>query len=129
MGTMFDLSVLYEEGVYKMYGSEWRPNGSVSHSTSHDGFVWDQNLRGTCLGVDGAHDWEPIVNRPFVLNRATGEYLMWYVPSLPPMWKRLMGRYTGQVGGRVTMGGRLGMAKSHDGNWYSIYASVGINPA
>ena len=76
MGTMFDLSVLYEDGVYKMYGS-WRPNGSVSYSTSHDGFVWDQNLRGS-LGGEGAHHWEPIVIRPFVLKRATGEYLMWY---------------------------------------------------
>jgi hypothetical protein len=80
-GTIFDLSVLYEGGVYKIYGS-WRPNGSVSYSTSHDGFIWDQNLRGS-LGMDGAYDWEPIVNRPFVLKRATGEYLMWYA-SLPP---------------------------------------------
>jgi len=96
MGTMFDLSVLYEEGVYKMYGS-WRPNGSVSYSTSHDGFIWDQNLRGS-LGMDGAYDWEPIVNRPFVLKRATGEYLMWYVPS-PTTKRGLIGRYTGQVGG------------------------------
>ena len=31
------------------------------------------------------------------------------------MGKRLIGRYTGQVGGGVNMGGRLGIAKSHDG--------------
>jgi hypothetical protein len=48
--------------------------------------------------MDGAYDWEPIVSRPFVLKRATGEYLMWYVPS-PTTKRRLIGRYTGQVGG------------------------------
>ena len=76
VGTVFDLAVIYENGVYRMYGS-WRGNGSVSYTTSHDGFVWDQNL-GFSLEGSPVNHWEIIVNRPFVLKRATGEYLMWY---------------------------------------------------
>jgi len=81
-GTVFDLSVLYDDGVYKMYGS-WRPNASVSYTTSQDGFTWDQNLRYS-LGAEPTHPWEVRINRPFVLKRATGEYLMWYATS----WRR-----------------------------------------
>jgi len=76
VGTVFDLAVIYENGLYRMYGS-WRGNGSVSYTTSHDGFVWDQNL-GFSLEGSPVNHWEIIVNRPFVLKRATGEYLMWY---------------------------------------------------
>lgn len=78
MGTVFDLSVLYDNGEYKMYAS-WRPNGTISYSTSSDGMTWDQELRFS-LGGETEHEWEGIVNRPFVLKRATGEYFMWYVP-------------------------------------------------
>jgi beta-1,2-mannobiose phosphorylase / 1,2-beta-oligomannan phosphorylase len=78
MGTMFDLSVLYDEGIWKMYGS-WRPNSSIAYSTSQDGFTWDQNLKGALPAwPDAGHTWEQIVNRPFILKRAKGEYLMWY---------------------------------------------------
>ena len=83
-GTVFDLSVLYEDEIYKMYGS-WRPNGSVSYTTSRDGFTWDQTLRFS-LGGEPSHPSEMVINRPFVLKRATGEYIMWYVHL--PMRKR-----------------------------------------
>src|SRR5271170_6349453 len=43
------------------------------------------------------------------------------------MGKRLTGRYTGQIGGGVNMGGRLGIAKSHDGIQFTRL--VGIPPA
>lgn len=97
LGTVFDLSVLYEEGIWKMYGS-WRRNGSISYSTSYDGFTWDHNLQFSLGGVSGSK-WEAIVNRPFVLKRATNEYLMWY---------------TGQIDGK-NMGGKVGFAKSWNG--------------
>ena len=77
IGTVFDVSVLYEDGLYKMYGS-WRPNDSISYSTSTNGVTWDQELRFSLGGVR-ERDWEQWVNRPSVLKRATGEYLMWYV--------------------------------------------------
>jgi len=76
MGTMFDLSVLCDEGIWKIYGS-WRPTSSIAYSTSIDGFLWDQNLQ-VSLAASDDHPWEQIINRPFVLKRAKGEYLMWY---------------------------------------------------
>lgn len=75
-GTVFDLSVFYEDGIYKMYGS-WRPNGSISYTTSRDGFTWDQMLTYSLSGEPN-HDREMGVNRPFVLKRTTGEYIRWY---------------------------------------------------
>ena len=100
LGTVFDVSVLYDDGIYKMYGS-WRRNGSISFSTSFDGFVWDHNLHFSLGGLWDS-DWETIVNRPFVLKRAAGDYLMWY---------------TGQIDGKK-MGGKLGFAKSWNGNQF-----------
>ena len=97
LGTVFDVSVLYDEGTWKMYCS-WRRNGSISYSTSYDGFTWDQNLQFSLGGLWDSK-WEAIVNRPFVLKRATGDYLMWY---------------TGQIDGKK-MGGKIGFAKSWNG--------------
>lgn len=97
LGTVFDVSVIHEQGVWKMYSS-WRRNGSISYSTSYDGFTWDQNLQFSLGGLWDS-TWEVIVNRPFVLKRATGDYLMWY---------------TGQIDGK-NMGGKLGFAKSWNG--------------
>lgn len=51
---------------------------SIDYTTSKDGFVWDQNLQ-LSLANEPEHQWEADVNRPFVLKKATGEYLMWYV--------------------------------------------------
>ena len=115
-GTIFDLSVLYEDGIYKMYGS-WRQNGSVSYTTSRDGFTWDQTLRFS-LGGEPGHPWEMVINRPFVLKRATGEYIMWYV-YLPMRNAIFMNyRYTGQCS-EHPLGGQLGIAKSQDGNEFT----------
>src|SRR5579862_7149428 len=97
LGTVFDVSVIHDEGVWKMYSS-WRRNGSISFSTSYDGFTWEQELQFS-LGGRWDSSWEVIVNRPFVLKRAKGDYLMWY---------------TGQVDGK-NMGGKLGFAKSWNG--------------
>jgi hypothetical protein len=76
IGTVFDISILHDEGIWKMYGS-WRPKNAISYATSKDGFTWNQNLQ-IALPGDAKSTWEPIVNRPFVLKRASGEYLMWY---------------------------------------------------
>jgi len=97
LGTVFDISVIREQGLWKMYSS-WRRNGSISYSTSYDGFTWDQNLQYSLGGLWDS-TWEVIVNRPYVMKRATGDYLMWY---------------TGQIDGK-NMGGKLGFAKSWDG--------------
>ena len=65
-----------------MYGS-WRPKNAISYSTSRDGFTWNQNLQISLgPGDKQTHPWDPIVNRPFVMKRASGEYLMWYVPLI-----------------------------------------------
>lgn len=49
------------------------------------GITWDQNLKHS-LGGDASHEWEIIINRPFVLKRAIGECLVWE-GSLPPNTK------------------------------------------
>jgi len=74
IGTVFDISVLYDEGIWKMIAS-WRGRDALSYSTSSDGFTWDQNMVISLSGGDDA--WEHIVNRPFVLKRGTGKYLLW----------------------------------------------------
>jgi len=98
IGTMFDVSVIYEQGLWKMYGS-WRPKNAISYTTSKHGFTWNQNLQIALGSGDRNSEWETVVNRPFVMKRATGEYLMWY---------------TGQIGGDK-MGGKIGVAESTTG--------------
>jgi hypothetical protein len=111
IGKVFDISVLYDEDQYKMYVS-WRYNGTISYSTSSDGITWNQELQFS-LGGEPEHQWEEIVNRPFVLKRATGEYIMWYVPFSHGM--SVDGhRYTGQRYWQP-QGGQIGMANSTDG--------------
>lgn len=96
-----------------MYGS-WRSRDAISYSSSRDGFVWNQNLLVSLPG-DTESKWEPIVNRPFVLKRATGDYLMWYLSFLLPQVALIcVSRYTGQVQGEK-MGGKIGVATSTNG--------------
>ena len=97
LGTVFDAGVFYEGKTWKMYCS-WRANRTISYSTSFDGFTWDQDLQFSLGGLKNSK-WDTLVSRPFVLKRATGEYLMWY---------------TGQIDKRA-MGGKLGLAVSRNG--------------
>jgi predicted GH43/DUF377 family glycosyl hydrolase len=92
LGTCFDVSVLKEPGVYRMWFS-WRPRKSIALVESKDGVHWDQPR--IVLGPNDRTDWEADVNRPVVLKHG-GRYHMWY---------------TGQARGRSW----VGYATSPDG--------------
>lgn len=74
LGTIFDLSVLKEEGVYKMYCS-WRPKKSLALSTSTDGKNW--SAPQIIMGPNDANEWEKDLNRPVVVLK-DGVYHLWY---------------------------------------------------
>ena len=92
LGTVFDIAVLREGGVYRMWGS-WRPKKSIALFESTDGIHWGQPT--IVLAPNEATAWEDDINRPSVLKRAD-EYHMWY---------------TGQARGRSW----IGYAASPDG--------------
>ena len=91
-GTCFDVCVLRERGVYRMWLS-WRPKKSIAISESADGILW--SAPRIVLGPLPETGWEDDMNRPIVVRRHDG-YHMWY---------------TGQANGRS----RIGYATSADG--------------
>jgi predicted GH43/DUF377 family glycosyl hydrolase len=92
LGTCFDVCVLKDDGVYRMYFS-WRPKKSVALVTSDDGMHW--SAPEIVLSPNPHTDWESDINRPVVLKGDRG----WH------MW------YTGQSYGHSC----IGYATSHDG--------------
>ena len=110
LGTCFDISVLKDRGVFRMWFS-WRPKKSVALTESQDGIHWSDPV----IVLGPAHTgWEDDINRPTVV-RTTGGYHMWY---------------TGQVwyGGR---NGRscIGYATSPDGVvWTRASATPVLEP-
>ncbi len=74
-GTCFDISVLREDGKYRMWLS-WRPKGSVALVESADGIHWSEPPQ-IVLGPRKETGWENSINRPCVLKRADG-YHLWY---------------------------------------------------
>jgi predicted GH43/DUF377 family glycosyl hydrolase len=93
LGTVFDLSVLKDDGVYKMYCS-WRPKKSLALSTSTDGVTWSRPE--IILGPNPDNHWEEDLNRPVVVQK-DGVYHLWY---------------TGQAQGKYSW---IGYATSKDG--------------
>ncbi len=97
-GTCFDVSVLHEDGLYRMWLS-WRPKKSVALSESRDGIRWSHPE--VVLPPLSSTGWEDDINRPIVVHRENG-YHMWY---------------TGQTNGHS----RIGYATSLDGRaWKRI---------
>ncbi len=74
LGTCFDLSVLKDGDVYRMWFS-WRPKASVALVESKDGVHWSEPI--IVLGPNRNTDWEANINRPVVLKK-DGQYHMWY---------------------------------------------------
>ncbi len=91
-GTCFDISVLHESGVYRMWVS-WRPKKSIAITESNDGIHWSPPE--IVLGPRPEAGWEDDMNRPVVVRRTDG-YHMWF---------------TGQAKG----GSKIGYATSPDG--------------
>jgi predicted GH43/DUF377 family glycosyl hydrolase len=74
LGTCFDVSVLRDEGKYRMWFS-WRPKKSIALVESPDGIRWSEPL--IVLGPNDRTDWESDLNRPVVIKNG-GRYQMWY---------------------------------------------------
>jgi predicted GH43/DUF377 family glycosyl hydrolase len=85
LGTCFDLSLLKEGGILRMWFS-WRPKNSLALTTSKDGIHWSHPL--IVLSPNPNTDWEHDLNRPSIVKRSDG-YHMWY---------------TGQARGRSWLG-------------------------
>jgi beta-1,2-mannobiose phosphorylase / 1,2-beta-oligomannan phosphorylase len=98
-GTCFDVSVLKDADVYRMWVS-WRPKQSVALVESKDGFHWSGPPK-IVLPPRRETGWEEDINRPVIIKREDG-YHMWY---------------TGQAGEHS----RIGYATSPDGiNWKRV---------
>jgi hypothetical protein len=106
LGTCFDVSVLKEADVYRMWFS-WRPRKSIALVESADGIHWNEPL--IVLGPEGSSGWEEDVNRPAVLRQADG-YHMWYT-------------------GQTEKNSYLGYAKSPDGRvWTRVSRDPVLSP-
>ena len=92
LGTCFDVSVLKEGAIYRMWFS-WRPKKSIALVKSKDGVQWSKPE--IVLGPNEKTDWEEDINRPIVL-KVDDRYHMWY---------------TGQARGKSW----IGYATSEDG--------------
>ena len=73
-GTCFDISVIEEQGKFRMWLS-WRPKKSIALSESSDGIHW--SAPRIVLAPNPSSGWEDDINRPAVVRRADG-YHMWY---------------------------------------------------
>jgi len=96
LGTCFDVSVLKDQGAFRMYFS-WRPKRSVALVESADGIHWSDPK--IALSPNDKTDWESDINRSVVLKN-DGGYHMWY---------------TGQAHGRSA----IGYATSADGRTWT----------
>lgn len=81
LGTCFDISVVEQEGVYKMYFS-WRPVQCIAMAESRDGIHWSEPVK-VLLPRATAQGWEDDLNRPGVLYK-DGIYHMWYTGQYKP---------------------------------------------
>lgn len=80
-GTCFDLTVIEEEGKYKMWFS-WRPHMCIAYSESYDGMVWSEPV--DVLHPNPDSDWDKDeINRPAVIKH-DGIYKMWYSGQMKP---------------------------------------------
>ena len=78
-GTTFDVSVMKEDGVYKMWFS-WRNVRLIAYTESTDGLHWE--LPKVVLTAVLGSDWEGMeVNRPTVVKK-DGIYHMWYTGQM-----------------------------------------------
>jgi predicted GH43/DUF377 family glycosyl hydrolase len=91
LGTCFDITMLQEDGFFKMWFS-WRPKKSIAYTESKDGISWSDPV---IVLSPANNDWEKNLNRPAVYKK-DDVYHLWY---------------TGQTNERS----RIGYATSKDG--------------
>lgn len=106
LGTCFDVAVLDDGSIYRMYFS-WRPKRSIALVESSDGIQWSEPR--IVLGPRSRSGWEDRVNRPAVI-KYKNNYYMWY---------------TGQSSDRSW----IGYATSKDGvMWERASAKPALSP-
>src|SRR5438477_13152739 len=66
LGTCFDISVLKEQDLYRMWFS-WRPRKSIALVESRDGVRWSKPPL-IVLSPNDKNDWERDINRPIVIK-------------------------------------------------------------
>lgn len=80
-GTCFDISVLEDQDVIRMYFS-WRDKGSIALTESCDGIHWSEPV--ICVSPRATEQgWEDEVNRPVVVKKGD-TYHMWYTGQYKP---------------------------------------------
>jgi beta-1,2-mannobiose phosphorylase / 1,2-beta-oligomannan phosphorylase len=85
LGTCFDLSMLVEDGLYRMWFS-WRPRKSIALCESQDGVHW--SAPRIVLGPrQTPRGWEEDLNRPAVIQQG-GRYHLWYTGQFPGILPR-----------------------------------------
>ncbi|GHT52994.1 hypothetical protein AGMMS49982_14740 [Bacteroidia bacterium] len=84
LGTCFDLTMLQEDGKYKMWFS-WRPKDALAYTESTDGIKWSEPV--IVLAPVKEHEWEQGINRPTILKK-DGIYHLWYTGQDRPHNKR-----------------------------------------
>jgi len=82
LGTCFDVSVLKEGDVYRMWFS-WRPKKSIALVESSDGVHWNEPQ--IVLGP-AASGWEDDINRPGVLKRGDTYHLFYTGQTREHSW-------------------------------------------
>jgi len=90
LGTCFDVTMLHEDGLYKMWFS-WRPRKSIAYTESENGIDWKEPV----IVLGPRRGWESDLNRPGIVKK-DGLYHLWF---------------TGQANGRSN----IGYAVSRDG--------------
>lgn len=81
LGTCFDVSVLLDGDIFKMWFS-WRPHNSLGYCESRDGIHW--GAPQIVLSPQPGSAWEPDeVTRPCVI-KIDGQYMMWYSAHVRP---------------------------------------------
>ncbi len=74
LGTYFDMTMLQEDGKYKMWFS-WHRKRSIAYTESKDGINWSEPQ--VVLASNRDSGWENEVNRPGIVKR-DGVYHLWY---------------------------------------------------
>jgi len=82
MGTAFDITMLKEDGLYKMWFS-WRPRKSIAYTESSDGIQWSEPV---IVLAPLANDWERDLNRPSIVKK-NGVYHLWYTGETGNVFK------------------------------------------
>jgi hypothetical protein len=90
-GVCFDVSIIREDGLFKMWFS-WRTKLSIGYCESRDGIRWGEPV--VVLSPVAGSTWEADeLNRPAVVHR-DGRYRMWYSGQ---MLKLSMTRASGSI--------------------------------